>query len=124
MKFLRLRDKPGERGALVIKLGLTLYDSLIRGDRALPKHEFHLRNAVLNRHPQLNSDIICAASYYDAFMPHPERICLDLVMDAEAANPKARALNYVSAIGGDAMSAQLRDELTGEEIPRRAAGPH
>ena len=129
LKFLRLRDKPGERGALVIKLGLTLYDSLIRGNRALPKHELHLRQAALNRHPQLNPRIVCAASYYDAFMPNPERICLDLVMDAEAANPNARALNYVRAIGGDATSVHLRDELSGEEIrvaPQvviNAAGP-
>ena len=129
LKFLRLRDRPGERGALVIKLGLTLYDSLVRGERAMPRHEFHLRKAALAKLPQLHPAIVCAASYYDAWMPHPERICLELVQDAEAANADCRALNYVSAQAGDAATVTLRDELSGDEIrvqPQvviNAAGP-
>lgn len=129
LKFLGWRDQPGERGALVIKLGLWLYDRLIRGERALPRHEFHMRRAALAALPQLRADIICTASYYDAWMPHPERVCLDLLLDAETANPRCRALNYVSAVGGDERSVTLRDELTGETVqvqPRvviNAAGP-
>ena len=129
LKFLRLRDRPGERGALVVKLGLTFYDSLIRGNRAMPRHQFLLRRDALAQFPQLDTAIVCAASYYDAWMPHPERICLELTQDAQAANPHCRALNYMSAIDGDAESALLRDELSGEEIrvqPQvviNAAGP-
>ncbi len=129
LRFLGLRDRPGERGALVIKLGLWLYDSFIRGQRALPRHDFQLRRAALAALPQLHPQIICAASYYDAWMPHPERICLDLLRDAEAANSRCRALNYVSAAGGDERSVNLRDELTGESLPVQpsvvinAAGP-
>ena len=129
LRFLGLRDRPGERGALVIKLGLWLYDSLVRGERALPRHDFQLRRTALAALPQLHPDIICAASYYDAWMPHPERICLDMLLDAEAANPRCRAVNYVSAVGGDARSVTLRDELTGETLPVQprvvinAAGP-
>ncbi|MCY3573711.1 MAG: glycerol-3-phosphate dehydrogenase/oxidase [Chloroflexi bacterium] len=129
LQFLGWRERPGERGALVIKLGLWLYDRLIRGERALPSHDFRLKRAALATLPQLHPDIICTASYYDAWMPHPERICLDLLLDAEAANPRCRALNYVSAVGGDAHSVHLRDELTGETLPVQptvvinAAGP-
>ena len=129
LKFFNLLDRPGERGALVIKLGLILYDWFVRIDRRLPKHEFRLRNAALRVYPKLNPAIVCAASYYDAWMPYPERICLELVLDAEASNADCRALNYVSAVAGGGDWVTLRDELSGECIrvkPRvvvNAAGP-
>ena len=78
LKFLSLLDRPGERGALVIKIGLTLYDFLVRSQRVMPRHEFRLRSAALREYPQLNPAIVCAASYYDAWMPTPERICLEM----------------------------------------------
>ena len=129
LKFLNLLDRPGERGAVVIKLGLTFYDFLVRVERQLPRHEFRRRAAALREYPQLNPAIVCAASYYDAWMPYPERICLEMVLDAEVSHERARALNYVSAIAGDTDSVTLRDELSGEEFRVRpkvvvnAAGP-
>ncbi len=129
LKFLNLLDRPGERGALVIKLGLAFYDYLVRNERAMPRHEFRLRSSALRHYPQLNPNIVCAASYYDAFMPSPERICLEMLLDAEAANPRCRALNYISAIAGSNDSVTLRDELHGAEFfvkPKvviNAAGP-
>lgn len=129
LKFLNLLDRPGERGALVIKAGLTLYDFLLRNDRAMPTHEFRLRKAALREYPQLNPAIVCAASYYDAWMPSPERICLEMVLDAEAASQSCRALNYVSAIAGAGDSVTLRDELSGAaftvkpKVLVNAAGP-
>ena len=129
LKFLNLLDRPGERGALVIKLGLSFYDFLVRKDRQMPRHEFRLRGAALREYPQLNPAIVCAASYYDAWMPCPERICLEMALDAEASHERARALNYVSASGGNMDSVSLRDELSGEEFRVRpqvvvnAAGP-
>ena len=129
LKFLNLLDRPGERGALVIKLGLTFYDFLVRRDRQLPRHEFRLRAAALRDYPQLNPAIVCAASYYDAWMPYPERICLEMALDAEASHDRARALTYVSAIAGDQNSVTLRDELSGDDFRVRpavvvnAAGP-
>ena len=114
LKFVGLLDRPGERGALVIKLGLTFYDFFVRGQRALPKHEFRLRGAALRQYPRLNPAIVCAATYFDAWMPTPERICLEMVMDAEAGNPDCRAFNYVSAVGGEGDAVSLRDELTDE----------
>ena len=129
LKFFNLLDRPGERGALVIKIGLTLYDWLLRGQAVMPKHEFRLRAAALRQYPQLNPEIVCAASYYDAWMPYPERICLEMLLDAEASNPDCHAVNYVSAVAGDAHSVTLRDELAGESFIVRpkvvvnAAGP-
>lgn len=129
LKFAGLLDKPGERGALVVKLGLTFYDFFVRSGRVMPTHEFRRRSAALREYPVLNSAIACAATYYDAWMPYPERICLEMVLDAEASNPACRALNYVSAVGGEGDSLVLRDELTGSKLRVRpkvvvnAAGP-
>ena len=114
LKFFGLLDRPGERGALVIKAGLTLYDWFVRAERKLPKHEFRRREAALRAYPKLNPDIVCAASYYDAWMPYPERICLEMILDAEAGNSECRALNYVSAVAGGADTVTLRDDLSGD----------
>ena len=129
LKFAGLLDKPGERGALAVKLGLTFYDLLARKSRVMPKHEFRRRGAALREYPALNPAIACAATYYDAWMPSPERICLELALDAEASNPACRALNYVSALAGEGNRVVLRDELTGEtyclkpKVVVNAAGP-
>ena len=95
----------------------------------MPAHEFRLRGNALRQYPQLNPAIVCAATYYDAWMPCPERICLEMILDAEAENDACQALNYVSAVSAEADSVQLRDELTGEALSVRpkvvvnAAGP-
>ena len=129
LKFLSLLDRPGERGALVIKIGLTLYDFLVRSQRVMPRHEFRLRSAALREYPQLNPAIVCAASYYDAWMPTPERICLEMLLDAEASDKNCHALNYISAIAGDRDAVTLRDQLCGAEyivkpkVVVNAAGP-
>ncbi len=129
LKFFNLLDRPGERGALVIKLGLTLYDFLVRRQRKLPTHEFRLRAAALREYPQLNPAVVCAATYYDAWMPYPERICLEMALDAEATNENCRALNYVSAVASASDTVTLRDELSGEaytvkpKVVVNAAGP-
>ena len=129
LKFFNWLDRPGERGALVIKAGLTLYDWFVRAGRKLPRHEFRLRDAALRAYPKLNPSIVCAASYYDAWMPYPERICLEMILDAEASNPDCRALNYVSAVAGGGDTVTLRDELCGEcytvkpRVVVNAAGP-
>jgi len=105
--------KPGSRGALLIKTGLVLYDYLAGRESPLPRHRFRFKRAALALRPALNPEVICTATYYDARITYPERLCLELVLDAEAACPAARALNYVglqSAAGGTVV---LRDEISG-----------
>jgi len=110
---------PGNRGALLIKTGLTLYDLLAGRESTLPRHQFHSRRAALALRPALNPEVICAATYYDARITYPERLCLELAQDAEAAFPEARALNYVSlwSAAGDAVV--LRDEVSGQNCQVR-----
>lgn len=129
LKFLRLRNKPGERGAAVIKIGLIFYDIFARKYRVMPTHRMNGRKKSLAEFPDLNPEILYTATYYDAWMPSPERICVELVLDTEALSEQAHALNYVSAAQASGETVTLRDELTGEMIPVRpkvvinAAGP-
>src|SRR5208283_4923940 len=64
-------------------------------------------------------EVLCTATFYDAKITYPERLGLELVLDAEAVCPEARALNYVrpeSAAGGTVV---LRDEVSGESCDVR-----
>ena len=106
--------KPGDRGALLIKTGLMWYDFLAGRQSPLPKHRFRLRRAALALRPALNPEVICTATYYDAKITYPERLGLELVQDAEAACPEARALNYVRPVSAAGGVVVLRDEVSGE----------
>ena len=129
MKFLGLLNKPAERGALVIKIGLLLYDLFVWGDSPMPKHSFISRNKALRKWPAINPDIQFAATYFDGAMSSPERLCVEIACDAEKEGSHANALNYMSAIGTQDNQVQLRDELTGDQylitptVIVNAAGP-
>lgn len=129
LKFLRLIERPAERGGIVIKLGLMMYDWFTGPQQSMPFHKVMLRKSSLEKFPRLNNEIVCTATYYDAWMPYPERLCLELIQDAEADNPEAIAVNYLAAVNGSADSVVLKDEVSGETItvkPRiviNAAGP-
>ncbi len=129
LKFLRLLDKPSERGSLIIKLGLILYDAYTGRQRTVPRHQFFSRRQSLEKWKHLNPEIVNTAVYYDGAILQPERLAIDLILDAESENTNARALNYVSMIGGSEDTLLLRDELTDETYDVRpkllinAAGP-
>lgn len=116
LKFLGLLNRPAERGAIVVKIGMWLYDAYTRGQGTVPRHRFMGRKASLEKFPQLNPDIVFTGTYYDGAMPSPERICMELIADAVQASPDALALNYVSLQGCEGGQVSLRDELSGEEI--------
>ncbi len=129
LKFLRLLDEPSERGAVIIKLGLIMYDAFTGKTRTVPPHQFHNRAKSLELWKDLSSDIVATATYFDGAILSPERLAVEILLDAEAENPNARALNYVSMIGGTGDTLLLRDELTDETYDVRpklvinAAGP-
>lgn len=129
LKFLGWLDKPSERGAIVIKLGLLMYDWYVRQNRMMPTHDFRMKAASLGEFPKMNPEIVCTATYYDAWMPSPERICIDLIRDAEESNPDAIALNYLAADGAEGDSVRLVDGVSGAQyrvkpkVVINAAGP-
>jgi glycerol-3-phosphate dehydrogenase len=93
VSFLGFTGRPRPRGALPIKLGLTLYDLIIGRKRVLPRHRFRGRAATQAEWPALRPEVCSSATYYDAWISHPERLGLELIGDALARNPEALALN-------------------------------
>lgn len=129
LKFLNLLDRPSERGTAVIKVGLTLYDAYTGKGGRVPAHKVFDRKESLRRYPELNRRIVNTARYYDGLIESPERICIEMIGDAEAANPNAHALNYVSVTGANGNTVRVQDELSGETLDIQptvvinAAGP-
>jgi glycerol-3-phosphate dehydrogenase len=129
LKFLGLLEKPSERGALVIKIGLLLYDAFTGKQRTVPRHVFESRRKALAGFPRLNPAVKFTATYYDGLILSPERLTLELLLDAEKEGSQARSLNYVSLVGGNGGAVSLKDELTGSTFDVRpklivnAAGP-
>ncbi|MEC5183086.1 glycerol-3-phosphate dehydrogenase [Cryobacterium sp. MP_3.1] len=117
LRFLTHKQgKAQERGALLIKVGLVLYDSFSRDGGSVPKHEFHGRKKSLERLPRLNPGLKYTATYYDASMHDPERLALDVLRDGLDTGAHARAANYIEAVGMDADGVRLRNTVTGEEF--------
>lgn len=111
------RGKPNERGALLIKVGLIMYDTFSRDGGTVPRHKFLGKKKSLAELPQLNPDLAYTATYFDASMHDPERIALDVLHDGVVAGAgRAQAVNYVSAVGADENGVRVRDEVSGEEF--------
>jgi len=111
LKFLRLIDKPAERGAIVIKLGMLLYDFYTRKQKTVPKHVFKNRATSINQFPLINPDIIFTGTYYDGSMPSPERIALELITDATFESDLAIPMNYMSLVSAKGNQVVLQDEI-------------
>ena len=80
LRFLTHKaGKPTERGAALIKTGLTIYDAFSRDGGSVPRHRFHGRKQSLAELPALNPGIKYTATYYDASMHDPERLALDVL---------------------------------------------
>lgn len=129
LRFLtHTQGKPKARGALLIKVGLTIYDLFSRDGGAVPRHRFLGKRASREELPRLAENFRFTATYYDASLRDPERLALDVALDAES-HEGATALTYVEAVGAAPDGVIVRDLLTGREqtIAARAivnaAGP-
>ncbi|WP_420713842.1 glycerol-3-phosphate dehydrogenase/oxidase [Arthrobacter sp. H14-L1] len=119
-----------ERGAFLIKAGLTLYDSFSRSGGSVPRHQFKGRKTALSELPKLNPGIKYAATYFDASVHNPERLTLDVLQDGQMAGDggmtgaggkgagasQARATNYVGATAVTDQGIELTDQLTGKSF--------
>src|SRR5205823_9441945 len=105
------------RGAIKVRIGLTLYDWLTPGRdreryRVLPPID------ALSLEPGLRPDDLRGAGYYfDDLLLSPERLCLENVLSA--CRHGARAFNYCQVeevtrdAGGTIVGVIVRDLLTG-----------
>lgn len=92
--FLGSLSAPRSRGALLIKLGLMIYDFYGSRHRSMPRHSFAGRRRSLTEIPGLTPKIVATGTYYDAAISHPERLVLELILDGLSASPRSAASNY------------------------------
>lgn len=116
LKFLGLLDTPSERGLIVIKIGLLLYDLFSGSQNTLPKHQIVSRSETKKIFPHINPEVKVTAQYYDAAMISPERICIEMISDGETANPDAHAINYIAIENASGEEVVLKDQLTGKPL--------
>ena len=131
---MRRPSGAGRRGAVLIRIGLTLYDWLGRHARTLPAHRILSRPQALATMPGLTPAIIAAAEYWDGQVSHPERLNLELVLDALNESPQAEALTYTAFEGLADGAVMLRDTVgrrgaarvpaPGHQCRRRLDRPH
>ncbi|MEO6117283.1 MAG: glycerol-3-phosphate dehydrogenase/oxidase [Pseudolysinimonas sp.] len=125
LRFLTHKQRTTvERGALLIKVGLIIYDSFSRDGGSLPRHRFLGRKKSLAEMPHLNPNLKYTATYYDASMHNPERLALDVMLDGVATG-HGRAANYVEVTGlhssdAEGSQVQLRDVVSGHEFTMSA----
>ncbi|MEV8133984.1 glycerol-3-phosphate dehydrogenase/oxidase [Microbacterium aurantiacum] len=117
LRFLTHKQgKHTERGALLIKVGLVIYDFFSRDGGAVPRHRFHGRARTHSELPALNDRVKYTATYFDASMHDPERLALDVLYDGLDAGDNARAANYLEAVGMGEGGLRVRDRVSGEEF--------
>jgi glycerol-3-phosphate dehydrogenase len=89
---------PRSRGAVLVKIGLRIYDFFGARNRVMPDHRFLLRKRALEEMPHVTPDIVAGGIYYDAKISRPERLVYELVTDGLQANEKALATNFTTLL--------------------------
>jgi len=119
-RFFGMKAKLADRGAVISKIGLAMYDFLGRHDRTMPRHHFALRKRSLEELPLLDPAIKATATYYDARVTQAERLNFELVADGLAACEQSAAANYVSVERAENGMVVLRDLVTEQRIAVQA----
>lgn len=129
LRFLGRKARSHERGWLVTKAGLALYDHFSRRNRVAPRHQMLSGERLRALMPAITADACAAASFFDARIEMPERLGIELALDGLAAEPRSLALNHMALQGLADGRLQLQDRLSGAryEVAARlvlnAAGP-
>ncbi|MBV8662339.1 MAG: glycerol-3-phosphate dehydrogenase/oxidase, partial [Hyphomicrobiales bacterium] len=126
--LLGAKSAPRSRGALLIKIGLAIYDYFGSRNQVMPRHRMISRREALGDMPALTKAIVAVGSYYDAKVSHPERLVFELIADGLAANPASAAANYAaltSSADGLLTFAQPRGQTLAvrPKVVVNAAGP-
>lgn len=126
--FLGSTTAPRSRGAVLVKIGLWLYDFYGSRARTMPKHSLVGREKALASMPALTKNIVAAGTYYDAWISHPERLVWELVSDGLKANATSSAMNAstLSNVDNGVLTFQSAAGTTLSVRPKmvvNAAGP-
>jgi glycerol-3-phosphate dehydrogenase len=135
----------GMKGAMILAIGLTMYDLLAYDrnrlddpDKKLPGYKSISREEALRLMPSLNPEGLTGAKiYYDCQMFAPERLCLEFILGA--AEKGADVANYAQVTGFEKSDGgpendritgvTVKDQLSGEthtikgKLTINAAGP-
>ena len=92
------KTAPRSRGAVLIEIGLRLYDFFGARNRVMPSHRFLFRKKALREMPHVTPDIVAGGIYYDAKISRPERLVYELVQDGLQANAGSLATNSTTLL--------------------------
>ncbi len=92
--YLGFKARIKDRGALLIEIGLRIYDFYNRKVRALPDHSFLNKSQLREEFPAITQEAVAAGIYYEGRITHAERLGLELVLDGLAANPASALRTY------------------------------
>ncbi len=111
LKFFGRTPPQRTRGLLAVAAGLRLYDLLGRRQRVMPNHR-------ISRVPSADRGLFRAAvrwtaTFFDAWISHPEWLVLELIGDACRDQPRSAASNHCRVMGCAGNILTLRDEITG-----------
>lgn len=126
--LFRSTTAPRSRGALLVKVGLSLYDFYGSRARQMPRHRMISRRHALADIPALTPRIVALGTYYDATITAPERLVLELIEDGLTASPGSEAINWCAVTGQSEGALRLRPQIGGERTVRprfvvNAGGP-
>ncbi|MEF3405096.1 glycerol-3-phosphate dehydrogenase/oxidase [Agromyces sp. CCNWLW203] len=114
--FFHVSSRPARRGAVPVRIGLGIYDWVSRTRRMLPRHRFLGGRAAFRSWPKLTPRMRYAAVYHDAWISYPERLGVELILDACRSSPASVALNYSEiAVAGSGFV--VTDGETGVRYP-------
>lgn len=114
--FFGLSSRPSSRGAVPVRIGLGLYDWVSRRRRLLPRHRFLGARETFRQWPKLTPRLRYSAIYYDAWISHPERLGVELILDTRRMAQGALALNHAEIVT-DGAGFEVKDRMTGERHP-------
>jgi glycerol-3-phosphate dehydrogenase len=116
------------RGAVLIKIGLSLYDFFGARDRVMPRHRFLLKGRARQEMRHVTSEIVAGGIYYDAKISRPERLVYELVRDGLDASPSSLAANFTELTSASSGCLRFRkhdgtDFTVRPRLVVNAAGP-
>lgn len=126
--LLGSKTAPRSRGAVLIKIGLRLYDFFGSRDQVMPRHRLILKKQARKEMPHITPAIVAGGIYYDAKISRPERLVYELVRDGLDANAGSLAANFatLAAVSERRLSFRQPDGRVFGVAPKlvvNAAGP-
>ena len=106
---------------MVGKMGLCFYDFSTRNRRRTPRHCLLSKANSLRELPGLRTNIVCTATWWDAWISQAERLCIEMIEESSRQNPDCRAINYVTAVKSGKDTVILTDQAGGGEVAVKPA---